>query len=791
VSYSVTITSTGVSVVTIGIQGPPGGAVIGPNGAIQFNNGGAPGGTANAVTDIDGNAVFAGGLRAATLDGNIRTVIIQTLSTDFVIAPTRDINYEINPGDVDRIITFAAASDGIVVRITNTSDMNLLNISPLAIIAPHDVWDFVSVSGMWRAIPVKITSYLPPQLHTVYSALVGVGAWPYFTSQLPEWSRNNLTLQRLANVPSERALNYYFAQSGSDITGDGSRSNPWKSITWANGLLRTTGLRGSSQFAGTSPDAADIRMAGKDFTIMFWAKYRGSAVKQQIFGKMSASDQTINPEEWGVVADLAGSSGIYMILNSAMPPGSYAFQLNNIFDMNRHLIVAGYDQANNKVFISVDGNVATTSNYAGPVIDGAQLLKLFTHDWDIVGLYLFSSAVGGGGALYDPIFLAHAYNNGHPRHYEEIGPTYRSKIVRAYRLDDGGPIPTITSLVEVTGKAPIVAVSGAQNIAVIVANDPAGGIRLNFNRGDKFVDTAVVGTARNSVTVGDYGVGAIPLFDRFDHIFTSGWINVSGNLWSRAEARAVGWVRETTDISPPFRMIYMQQDSLIHVGTTPYSWYWSGGTLYLNPGVGINPNNVMGGFCACPNDGPGWGVNGAVDNVRFENLRVLGSGLINDNASNYGIIAFYGIDSDKFEFVGSGLEFYYTGYHAFGHITGNSGTTRTSMATFVNCRGGLCSVRGNDQAVYVSYADDGLQETIFLDCTADYGALPSYLWGAVDSNIGTPGTAFIAHSAGVGVPGILIVQGANIPTNGPWHCGIGVFVPSLGARGDIQAIYVG
>jgi hypothetical protein len=58
--------------------------------------------------------------------------------------------------------------------------------------------------------------------------------------------------QRLDAVPLERATTYYFAQSGNDLTGDGSEARPWKSLAKAAAVL------------AAAPQTADLRLRFHD-----------------------------------------------------------------------------------------------------------------------------------------------------------------------------------------------------------------------------------------------------------------------------------------------------------------------------------------------------------------------------------------------------------------------------------------------------------------------------------------------------------------------------------------------
>src|SRR4029079_736579 len=153
----------------------------------------------------------------------------------------------------------------------------------------------------------------------------------------------------------------------------------------------------------------------------------------------------------------------------------------------------------------------------------------------------------------------------------------------------------------------------------------------------------------------------------FNQSFVSGWTHVAGDLWKRTESVPTAWLRP---VSSPLGTIFKPERSGATVQNYAYSFFDdfagaepnSGGlpTIYVNAGLGINPNTVTGGFEAATFGG-GWQV--LADNVRLENIKVHGAGLtpVGSTTNDYGLYVSHG-GLQNAEFVGVNLEFYFTGY---------------------------------------------------------------------------------------------------------------------------------
>lgn len=296
-----------------------------------------------------------------------------------------------------------------------------------------------------------------------------------------------------------------------------------------------------------------------------------------------------------------------------------------------------------------------------------------------------------------------------------------------------------------------------------VLNSSAGDIRLRFRRGDTWRESTALGVYRSGVTIDDYGDATLtkPLFTRFKTINAATWTQVQGDLYSTVIPQGVGWVRETAN---SLNRVYYRAASSIETANRPFSWYYdasgmdpaSGGKPKLYVNAGATPGAIPGGLEYCPSDGAGWVVN--ADNVRLQNLRMDGNGITPDG-QGYGLVI---AQRDQYwEFVGQGLEVYYTGYHAIGHILQYNGsrgvaTLVDSRAGFVVNRHGTGGVASGDATVFVAYSDWGGNEFIMSNSWIEFGVLPSADWQA------TPGLrhgqGFYSHVGAGGALDLVILR---------------------------------
>jgi hypothetical protein len=366
----------------------------------------------------------------------------------------------------------------------------------------------------------------------------------------------------------------------------------------------------------------------------------------------------------------------------------------------------------------------------------------------------------------------------------------RTNLVAFWTLDE----PTnSTTFADRTGRAPLTTSGGLQR----QDGRPLGDVRLRFQGGDTWREDVSLAINRPNVTVDSYGEGTA-YFTRFTENYTTGWQQVSGDLWKRVQPKPVGWVRPAAD---PLSTIYKLNNSAVSVATQSWSFFYdkfgtdplSGGqpTLYLNAGPGVDPNTIPGGFESAPfNDG--WSVTS--DNVRIENIRVHGAGIspVGTGQSGYGLYVYHSLQGFA-EFVGVNLEFLFTGYHAFGHLSDG-----TSMV-LINCRGGLCTnrdgtgQRGSGDAIpFVSFAGTGNQEFVMVDCEVTYGTLPSWDWDAQPGDRHGSSGVYTHTNGGNYVPRLSLAVRTRYPDN-PWQVvsGTQIFGPVVQNLKDVRAYIVG
>lgn len=603
----------------------------------------------------------------------------------------------------------------------------------------------------------------PANRRLPYNQLPGVGQPP--SPDDPAWFDWQARLQatRLANVPQSRTTTYYFDQQGSDFAGDGSATNPFQSLAWAQGLvspsLATFNGGGSRLVAPLSPA---LEPNGKDFTIAFWGNFTNSG-----FSVVASK-----PGSWTIGYHDNAHIG-FRLLNASQ--GTLA-EVNwpSILSTGWHYFTAGFDSTNQQLRLSIDGTPAVTANSPSTPLPGSGPINLLAGTFGTSGSMddaaYWSSAPGAGGSL-DNTSIATLYSAGRGLRFEEVPPAMRPSMAAWWKLDE--PTGAVTYS-DALNNSPLTR-QGAPAILSAGYQQAPADLRLRFQGGDTWKDTSGFVVQRTHVTLDSYGTG-MANFSRFTQTYQTGWTNVSGNLWKRAEPVAVVWVRPASD---PLGTIYKSERTSATTAGYTNSFFYdavgndpnSGGvpTLYLNPGPGVNPNTVVGGFEGATEGGE-WRVE--ADNVRFQDLRVHGAGMTRAGSTEsiYGLkINHHGQSLPRAEFVGVNLEFYFTGYHSMAQIGRND-----SIVTFVNCRVGLCTNRdgngvtsGGDVTPFVSYNDNGGQEFILADCEVSYGGLPSWDWAAQPGGRhGSFGT--LQHTGSATSPALSIALRTRFPDN-PWQ----------------------
>jgi hypothetical protein len=558
-----------------------------------------------------------------------------------------------------------------------------------------------------------------------YSTLMG-GAPPsiLLSTWLP-YARE-LKDRRLSNVPLTRSTNYYFSSSGSD-SNDGSEASPWQSNARLNAIaapLSGTLLNGNSLTVASS---TPFEIANKSWWMFGWFRNNASTY----FGPFFARENSYQ-------FLLGATDGKPQI----MVDGSTKVLWNEVLGFPNltkwEYVEAWFDTVTTILSISANGGTPVTATL------GAQFAS--TSNPLTVGTSAYAAGSHGGdfarlGFCRDMVptntMRAGIYNSG-----KGVRDYTMPSDVKAAFIANGGSFWNMNAVNGTTTYAD--AISGrtltravAQNsvvppgpdadAAITASGSVSGGanFRIRLNRGDKFAGP--FRTLRKNIVVSDYGSGALPpVLTLFDVAISNSWTLVSGTRYKTTLATKPSWVKKVGDDYPPFSLVLKKAASAADCGATLNSFWWGSNELHLN--VGADPATVSATGWEGTTSGTSNGFFALGGFERWENLILLGAGITEPgNSSGYGLQV---TGNAKEEFVGKNLQMFYTGYHAFGHIS------TEGISTLVNCKAGLCASRNETAAtdqpangsIYVSYAGGGEQEFIMWNCEVTHGPLPSYDW---------------------------------------------------------------
>ena len=290
---------------------------------------------------------------------------------------------------------------------------------------------------------------------------------------------------------------------------------------------------------------------------------------------------------------------------------------------------------------------------------------------------------------------------------------------------------------------------------LITQHQATGNVAFLFRRGDTWREQTGLQSSTPNITIADYGdaAAAKPMFTPFLSINTpAAWSPVVGqiNVFSRTllpdgltPGLPVLWVKQDDDRSRP----YSRQQTIVGVAAAEGSFWYTAttGTLYIHPrhstatGQATDPRTDGNDYQIIRRTGPGILVRG--DGSRIENIIAEGWGMdITSPTQQHGIDC--AVTGSARSLV-IGCESYYNSSHAITHYVGGGGG---GIATFINCRAGLCNYNGaNSETVFNTYAASGGSEVIFDSCNAAYGTLPSSEW---EFNTTRRGQAFYGHTGG-------------------------------------------
>lgn len=276
-----------------------------------------------------------------------------------------------------------------------------------------------------------------------------------------------------------------------------------------------------------------------------------------------------------------------------------------------------------------------------------------------------------------------------------------------------------------------------------VLTQTGGNVALLFKRGDEFYDTVGLIVSQPMVTIGAYGNPnlAKPMFSAFTikmNANTNLWTQVAGtNSWTTSFPTVIGWIRNATDdiarLSP-----YTYLQSAGAVSSIARSWTWANGTLYLNPGAGINPNSIN------------WE---AVGNIAQDGILMSGDGgLITDiRADGWGCVAGqqyqnWGIKlapANTWSVVAMNTESYYNGRHGtsvHSYLPNSTG----GFALLLNNVSGYTNATAAQTTIFNTFSPGGGNEVISEGNTVRFGRLPDF--NLIGGGIDTQTPAFYGHT---------------------------------------------
>jgi len=274
----------------------------------------------------------------------------------------------------------------------------------------------------------------------------------------------------------------------------------------------------------------------------------------------------------------------------------------------------------------------------------------------------------------------------------------------------------------------------------------SNGLELRFKRGDVWRGETGLTITKNYVTLSDYGDGTLrkPLFTKFQAVYDHVWgtsisrSDAHTNVYSRAEAGSVVWLREENDTEA--KNIYAKVASIAACNALPGSWCVIASVLYIRPRHGVSPSDVQWGgtgFEVVLSNTDG-GIQLSGTNTIVKRIRVDGYSA-GHNGTPYPMIATAG-DGVFYE-----CEAYYGGYHEIGAVS-----NATDYA-FIRCRAGM-DTTASSGTVYVTYSTSGSHEGFFYDCVTVAGTLKASPRTAGSSGYG----AGIYGHCGSGTAGLVI-----------------------------------
>lgn len=290
--------------------------------------------------------------------------------------------------------------------------------------------------------------------------------------------------------------------------------------------------------------------------------------------------------------------------------------------------------------------------------------------------------------------------------------------------------------------------------ATLIAALPSNGdARFRFRRGDTWSEaTVTLNNTKQNVTFDDYGDTTLarPFFNKFTLSYSSGWTLASGNRYTRAETNDIAWVRRTLDrLGDTAGTPLIRQNSSANCEATSGSYFWGANVLHINLG-GTDPNTVA-LEAVITNTDIGIGLGG--DGSRAENIRADGYGMSRTNSATQAEGMKSTVEGTAAVYF-KNVEAYYCSSHCAAHYTGGSQLGGKSM--FNGVVTGLPMYNSSGETSQNTYANQGGQETWFVNGVVKYGTLPSSDWPYATTFKRSIG--WYGHTAGSGITYDLIVK---------------------------------
>ncbi len=328
----------------------------------------------------------------------------------------------------------------------------------------------------------------------------------------------------------------------------------------------------------------------------------------------------------------------------------------------------------------------------------------------------------------------------------------------------------------------------------VLDSHPLGDVAVYFRRGDTWREPVGLDSRAPNVTIADYGdpkqpkpvltpftivetppaqaawVGALDtntlatLFRVLDRSPTwtglTAWSSVPGHprVYRTDRREAATWVREGDDLDRPLS----RQDSIEAVAAEEGSWYWSEADLavYVHPLGGQDPrlSNSTFEIVGLSNAGVEiWG-----DGSRVENIVAIGWGMLETTPSQRHGIQTRAYSDERIVVVG--CESYYGSSHC---MTQQASGGAGGDVLFLRCKAGFTTFNGvPGETVFNTFSQNGVGVTVFAECTATHGTLPSSDW---DWRAVRRGGTIYGHASGAALNSLCVAYRCGMQP-GPHAC---------------------